>query len=539
VVTHRLRSFQRWLIGLVFISAVACAERAHCGDDVPPPDDPLAADVFFGGPEVGKIDDSTDASSDGFDAEFPFGVEEAAASPDESELPGTYALTAPEAAGLEESDDAPVEIEGLSLSAAEYQDVLHRLESLEKGAAKPAPEKKPDDGWKDLSGEKWTVKLGGHVQMDYINWPNADPAITGPAAFPGAKDYFEFRRLRLSADGAGYGVYDFRLQVDFEPEAETEDGVTGPFTAVKDAYLTILETEYLGRVRFGNFFVPFSLEQVTNDRFNIFLERSIPTSGVFTADREVGVASYNFAEDKNSSLTYGVFFDNISEALKERIDDNQGYRLSGRLTWLPYYDEPSNGRYLIHTGVGILYTDDQDNRVRFRTRPEIHEGPRLIDSGILDATSYTVGNIELATVWGPFSVQSELFLTNVNMNEQSSVNLTGAYVYASYFLTGENRVYERDGQHGAQFAGVVPYTNFFCVQGCHGCGAWEAKARMSYLNLGEVDEGEYHDLTVGFNWYWTDRIRMMLDWIHPITSAQTTFGATNSDILGTRLDFNF
>jgi phosphate-selective porin len=106
-------------------------------------------------------------------------------------------------------------------------------------------------------------------------------------------------------------------------------------------------------------------------------------------------------------------------------------------------------------------------------------------------------------------------------------------------LTGENRVYERDGQHGAQFAGITPYSNFFCVAGCHGIGAWEAKARMSYLNLNDVNRGTLRDITVGFNWYWTDRIRMMFDYIHPITSADTTFGATNSDILATRLDFNF
>ncbi len=60
--------------------------------------------------------------------------------------------------------------------------------------------------------------MGGHAQMDYVNWLNPDHAITGPAATPGTKDYFEFRRLRLTAEGTGYGVYDFRLQMTLEPE---------------------------------------------------------------------------------------------------------------------------------------------------------------------------------------------------------------------------------------------------------------------------------------------------------------------------------
>lgn len=110
----------------------------------------------------------------------------------------------------------------------------------------------------------------------------------------------------------------------------------------------------IGRFRIGNFFVPFGLEQVTNDSNNVFLERTIPTSGVFTADREVGTALYNCSDDQSVTWATGVFFDSISESLKSRLDDNQGARVSGRLTWTPFYDEPSNGRYLVHTGIGIL-----------------------------------------------------------------------------------------------------------------------------------------------------------------------------------------
>jgi phosphate-selective porin OprO/OprP len=404
----------------------------------------------------------------------------------------------------------------------------------EKSGDRPGAEKKADDGWVDLSTEKWTVKLAGHVQMDYINWVNADPAISGE------RDYFEFRRLRMVADGTGYGVFDFRLQMTLEPETVGESPVGTVISPdVKDAYLSMNEIPYIGRWRIGNFFVQFSLEQVTNDTNNIFLERSIPTQGIFAADREVGMAIYNATEDKNATWAFGTFFDSISEGLKERIDDNQGIRVSGRVTWLPYYDEPSNGRYLIHTGAGFIYTDDQDNRVRFRARPQIHEGPRLIDSGALDADDYITGNVELATVWGPFSVQSELFASNVNLNVGDSVTVYGAYVYGSYFLTGENRIYERFGQHGAQFGRNVPNSNFFAVPGCCGPGAWELKARWSYLDLDSVNSGQYNDLTVGLNWYWTERVRVMFDWIHPVTSSETTFGKTESDLLASRFDFNW
>lgn len=416
---------------------------------------------------------------------------------------------------------------------------IDELESSEKKRIASETAKKEEEArkaadWQDMSSDKWAVKLGGHVQMDYINWANADSSI------PNTQDYFEFRRLRLVADGTGYGTCDFRLQMTLEPESVGESPagtVTSP--DVKDAYFSMNEIPGLGRFRIGNFFVPFSLEQVTNDTNNIFLERSIPTQGVFAADREVGVALYNSTDDQSVSWATGVFFDSISEGLKERIDDNQGYRVSGRLNWVPFYDEPSNGRYLIHTGIGILHTDDQDNRVRFRARPQIKEGPRIIDSGVLDADRYTTGNLEFAAVMGPVTLQSEAFLSTVSLNTGDAGSLGGAYAHLSYFLTGENRIYDRFGQHGAQFSRNVPYSNFFVVPGAYSPGAWELKTRYSHLNLDEFNRGQYNDITTGFNWYWSDRTRIMFDWIHPVTTEDAVYGETTSDILAMRFDFNW
>ena len=445
--------------------------------------------------------------------------------------------------------DAPVDALGDAagdLPHDSLDDVLRRLDRLEASLAPAAdlPAVAPqdgDDGWIDLSSEKWNVRLGGHVQADYVLWADRDPAITSPLA----RNYFEFRRLRLVADGTGYGVYDFRLQMTLEPESTESptqvapDGTPNVTPDVKDAYFSINEVPWLGRVRIGNFFVPFSLEQVTNDTNNMFLERSIPTQGVFAVDREVGIAMYNCREDQNLSWTCGIFIDNISDSFKERIDNNQGYRLSGRVVWLPYYDEPSNGRYLLHTGLGVLHTSDHDDQVRFRARPQIHEGPRLIDSGVVAASNYTTGNVELAAVMGPLTLQSEMFASSVDRLDDGRATLYGAYVHGSFFLTGENRIYERFGQHGAQFGRNQPFNNVFWVPGCHGLGAWELKARWSYFDMGELDAGQYNDLTVGFNWYWSDRVRGMFDWIHPVTSTQTCWGPTRSDIIGMRFDWNW
>jgi phosphate-selective porin OprO/OprP len=417
-------------------------------------------------------------------------------------------------------------------SIEQLQERIVALEKSLKESASKNNTNKTDADKKET--EKWTVKLGGHVQMDYVLWANASESI------PDTNNYFNFRRLRLVADGTGYDVFDFRLQMTLEPEPFGDNPANTNITPqVKDAYLTMKDIPYLGRFRIGNFFVPFSLEQVTNDTNNIFLERSVPTQNIFAVDREVGAAFYNASEDENLTWTTGIFFDSISEGVKKRIDDNQGLRLSGRLTWLPYYDNQAKGRKLIHTGIGILHTDDYDNRVRIRTRPQISEGPRLIDSGLLLANRYTTGSLESAIVYENFALQSEAFLGSIDMLNGNTPSISGTYVHGSWFLTGENRIFDKFGQHGAQFSRNVPNRNFRFTSTEFQPGAIELKARWSHLDMNQLNAGQYNDLTVGCNWYWSDRTRWMFDWIHPLTSSSTIYGETSSDILATRFDFNW
>ena len=418
--------------------------------------------------------------------------------------------------------------------ASVLEDLRRRIEELEAAqskASQPKAEKKKS--WREATHEKWTVKLGGHVFADYINWADASPSITGD------QDLFNFRRIRLNISGTGYGVYDFRLQLDAEPDNDTTNGVDDPYVAMKDVYLGINELPWNSRVRFGNFFVPFSLEQLTPLPCTMFTERSIPAT-VFGPEREVGVADYHISDSKNATLAMGVFFSDIPESTKEVVDDNQGIRLGARGTWLPYYSEPTDGRCLIHTGAGIVYTQPRNDRARFRARPgELRETPRLIDTGFLDTDAFTVVNTEAAVVWGPLSVQSELFLNQVELTTGGDASLFGSYLQGSYFLTGEHRVYDREGRHLAHFGRVVPKTTLFLVPCGAGWGAWEAKARWSYLDFTDTGRGLYNDLTVGLNWYWHENARWVFEWLHPWTSSDTTFGETESDLLAIRMQFTW
>ena len=85
----------------------------------------------------------------------------------------------------------------------------------------------------------------------------------------------------------------------------------------------------------------------------------------------------------------------------------------------------------------------------------------------------------------------------------------GAYVQASYFLTGEHRPYKTSN---GTFDKVKPLKNYG-KEG--GPGAWELAARYSYLNLNDagVDGGRLRDLTLGLNWYLNPNLRIMWNYI--------------------------
>jgi phosphate-selective porin OprO and OprP len=404
-----------------------------------------------------------------------------------------------------------------------------RLNALE---ASMAEDKKARSEWKDVSNEKWTSKVGGRIMGDYVMFASQDAA--SQAAYDDLQNYFEMRRMRLFVSGKGYGVYDYKLQLDYEPEPG--------WVSMKDAYVGIHEVPFFGYVRFGNYKEPFSLEELTSSKYITFLERSLPTV-LWAPSRHVGVTAYRHTESEDATLAYGVFFNDISQTEKERIGDAQGIDFATRATWLPYCG--CDGRSLLHLGAGYVYRDDRDDSYNFRSRPEVHEGDRLVATGNLDLRHFQTMNLETASVHGPFSVQSELFYTQTDgINGVADMDFYGGYVFLSYFLTGEHRPYKKSK---GVFDRVKPFTNFWIVPTSDGpsagWGAWELTTRYSFVDLQDPTltndiRGQLHDLTVGMNWYWNPHTRMMFNWIHAYGDMDV-HGQTNTDILSMRMQVDF
>ncbi|HID78723.1 MAG TPA: hypothetical protein EYP56_22360, partial [Planctomycetaceae bacterium] len=433
------------------------------------------------------------------------------------------------------------------VSSSSYASLESRLSALE---AKLADEQggQGELDWHDTSDDRLTHTWGGRIFGDYVLFSHQDAASV--TAFGDQEDYFQFRSIRIFAQGEGYGVFDYKLEFDFEPEFVGRvvefDGV-----AIKDLYVGIHEVPLLGYVRFGNFKEPFSLEHLTNANFITFLERALPS--IFVPGRYVGVCAYNHTADEQFTIAYGAFFNDVDEILKERKSDRQGIDIPIRITWNPIYQ--AGGRGVLHFGFGYVWADDRDDSVRFRATPEVHGGDHFVDTDLLPISDYHRLGGEVAVVYGPWSIQSELFYVDADgVGGFQDQTYYGAYVFGSWFLTGEHRVYKRTT---AAFGRVRPNTNFWIVRTVDrgvdcGWGAWELAVRWSYLDLtidgiplGQRDDnnGMINDLTVGVNWYWNPHMRVMFNYIHSWGSVVGTIGlvddVADTDILAMRMQVDF
>lgn len=224
---------------------------------------------------------------------------------------------------------------------------------------------------------------------------------------------------------------------------------------------------------------------------------------------------------------------------------------SPRGTWLPWYDEASGGRGLVHLGLGYRYWDFDDLQPRFRSRPENGVGPTILDTGRIDAADF--GNFlgpEVAIVFGPFSVQSEYVAGFLSQSGAEDAFVSGYYIYASYFLTGEHRPYRRSE---GRFGRTKPLGNFLGIRSGDGDsrsgrGAWELAYRYSNLDLTDpgagLGAGFAADHTFGVNWYLTPNARLMWNYVHTdvrqrFTPAGTPLPNVPLDAFLIRMQFDF
>ena len=125
----------------------------------------------------------------------------------------------------------------------------------------------------DSADGEFKLKIGGRIMNDWAVY-STDKKLR--RQFGRIGDGSEFRRARFFMEGSVYGNIKYKFQYDFAS--------SDPF---KDAYIQLKKLPLAGNFTVGHFKEPFSLEELTSDKYITFMERSLPN--VFSSGRNLGV----------------------------------------------------------------------------------------------------------------------------------------------------------------------------------------------------------------------------------------------------------
>lgn len=368
------------------------------------------------------------------------------------------------------------------------------------------------------AGGLFKGKLSGRIHLDVAAFERDDDieAEFGDTDFPAGTAGVEFRRVRLSLEGeigTALPVF-FKTEYDF---ATSE-------TQFKDVFVGIDKIPFVGRIQAGHFKEPLGLELLTSSRFLTFMERGTPMEA-FLPERNIGVMASGAKLNEHLTYAAGVFSDTGDAGKITTFDGN--YRVSGRVTGLPWYDEASKGASLLHLGVSGSYIDpihstNSTGVARFRTRPEAHLAPRFVDTGTIpDVDHAYLAGAEAAVVLGPFSAQAEYVRTWVGA-PGGTLAFDGFYIFGTWFITGEHRVYRRSN---GTFDRVIPNHSF--TDG--GIGAWELAVRYSYIDLNDegINGGRLNNITAGVNWYLNPNAKIQANYVNAMLDRGATDGTAH------------
>lgn len=407
--------------------------------------------------------------------------------------------------------------------------------------------------------KRFAFHMGATVQYDFV-WYAADASLEqGTRAADLGVGRFEdaanLRRARMFFEGTLWEALDFKFEIEFmngigfSPPGTTNPTVAGSVTnspGPTDAWLNVKDVPFLGNVRIGNQKEWFSLEHLNNYRALEFLERSylfdFTQATAFNNGFTPGISVWRTWANDRLFSAIGVY-KNESDLIGFGIGDGQ-YAVTGRLAALPVWmpDE----KVFWHFGGAFSHRDPVDGRVQIRIRDNIRNAPfpllpLVANTGVLDATSQDLFNVETAAVYGPLTLQAE-YTANVLRGARTSATLTapagppqgdlffqGCYAEAMLLLTGESRTFNNKTYALNRVLPKRPLKLKPSDCDGYGCGAWELAVRYSYIDLSNkaIMAGRLDSVTFGVNWYMNANAKLQFNY------DVTHRGDTNNTVQGT------
>jgi phosphate-selective porin OprO/OprP len=332
-----------------------------------------------------------------------------------------------------------------------------------------------------------SISLTGRVHFDGRAYDyNRDDNGAGPTASTASSvgaDTFDIRRARIGIK------YKFGKYYSGEVTANT----VGTSSDVLDVgYLDVAWFEQ-AKFRFGQFKMPFSLEQLTSSNNIGFIERSFVDSFIPAKERGLQV----FGEPVPGT-TYALAMSNGTTSTGSSITGAEGdVRVDnkdfiGRFT-VNFAELMKNKEAVFHLGAAFSAGDSPANTgfgsfrteargATYFTAPALATQTAGLDK-TLDRKRY---GLEFAAATGPFKIQTQYVKVDHSFQGASAIDadIKTFYVEGLWALTGEKHA---DRYKAGAFGGIKP-TKEFDASTFTG-GAWELGARYSSLDASDFNSG--------------------------------------------------
>lgn len=321
--------------------------------------------------------------------------------------------------------------------------------------------------------------FGGQFAFDYAYINEADKSY----------DSSDWRRVRVYHNGSFFDeTLFYEAEYSFTGTEKYKDMYVGYQNSLKT-----LGTKY--RFKLGNIKIPFSLEGYTSSKYNTFMERSL--NDVFGESRKLGgeVLLSTALGEGRVNLFGSVFSNSIDERLN---DDESRPGYAGRVT----YGYKFGKNHIVSLGGGVMSQDIGAGTIKFKQESEsAWILDKYVSVKVKDVDTLTKQNMEALYIKEGLSLQAEYSTASINALKDDYL-FDAYYVQGSYFIFGNGRRYNLDT---STLGKVKPNRD----------GSVELAFRYSQLNLNDKDEhgGMQTDYNYGINWYISDELRLMLNYI--------------------------
>ncbi len=325
-----------------------------------------------------------------------------------------------------------------------------------------------------VSDGDFEAVLGGRLHLDAVSF---DDDLT---VF---QDEVDWRRIRPALSLKLGKDFSAKVEYEFRPGHDGWRNLWVAYDGIENMKITL-----------GNQPTPFGLENSTSSNDTVFMERSL----AYAFDNQFLLGGTVDFYGTGWTISAGVYKEGIEA---EESIRNKGTSFVGRATFTPINDDGMT----LHLGANIAYFDADSGGISLGSRPEvgISDVSLVRTGGLADADSSLTYGLEAALAAGSIAVQGEYIWSNVDRSLNPDPDFSGAYVQASWIVTGEKYDYKRKG---AVLGGVEPKGDW---------GAIEVGARYSTIDLEDsgVTGGEEDNVTLGINWYPCNNFRLMANYV--------------------------